>query len=66
MSAAGSQGLSELKQSIMNSEQSVTFAFCRISVDGIDCFATITYIPESTSGLRRGEQFCFDATVLHL
>ncbi|KAI0277018.1 hypothetical protein BGY98DRAFT_660204 [Russula aff. rugulosa BPL654] len=47
MSAAGSQGLSELKQSIMNSEQSVTFAFCRISVDGIDCFATITYIPEA-------------------
>jgi hypothetical protein len=31
--------------------------FCRISIDGIDCFATITYIPESTSGLRRGAQF---------
>ncbi|KAN0115567.1 hypothetical protein V8E52_006686 [Russula decolorans] len=53
MSAAGSQGLSELKQSIANLEQSVIFVFCRLSVDGIDCFATITYIPETTSGLRR-------------
>jgi len=53
LSAAGSQGLSELKESIANSEQSVIFAFCRLSIDGIDCFATITCIPENTSGLRR-------------
>ncbi|KAI0280658.1 hypothetical protein BGY98DRAFT_301279 [Russula aff. rugulosa BPL654] len=56
MSAAGSQGLSELKQSIMNSEQSVTFAFCRISVDGIDCFATITYIPKAHPACEEHER----------
>jgi hypothetical protein len=55
-SAAGSQGLTELKESIAKSEQSVFFAFCRICVDGTDCFATITYIPQGTSGLRRGAQ----------
>lgn len=54
LSAAGSQGLSELKQCISQSEQSVFFVFCRLSVDGDDCFATITYLPEGTSGLRRG------------
>ena len=54
LSAAGSYGLPELKQSIAQSEQSIFFAFLRIFVDGVSCFATITYIPEGTSGLRRG------------
>jgi hypothetical protein len=52
--AAGSHGLPELKQCIEQSEQSIFFAFLRIFVDGMSCFATITYIPEGTSGLRRG------------
>lgn len=51
--AAGSHGLPELKQCIAQSEQSIFFAFMRILVDSISCFATITYIPEGTSGLRR-------------
>lgn len=51
--AAGSHGLPELKQCIAQSEQSIFFAFLRIFVDSISCFATITYIPEGTSGLRR-------------
>jgi len=54
LSAAGSQGLSELRQCIAQSEQTVFFAFCRITVDGDSGFATITYIPEGTSGLRKG------------
>ena len=52
--AAGSHGLPELKQCIAQSEQSIFFAFLRIFVDSISCFATITYIPEGTSSLRRG------------
>ena len=54
LSAAGSKGLPELQQCISQSEQSVFFVFCRIFVDGVNCFATITYLPEGTSGLRRG------------
>jgi hypothetical protein len=52
--AAGSHGLPELKQCIAQSEQSIFFAFLRVFVDGVSCFTTITYIPEGTSGLRRG------------
>lgn len=63
LSAAGSQGLSELKQCISQSEQSVFFVFCRISVDGANCFATITYLPEGTSGLRRARTSMASRTV---
>jgi hypothetical protein len=52
--AAGSQGLPELKRYILESEQSVFFAFCRLSINGDTCFATITYVPDGTSGLRKG------------
>ncbi|KAH9045999.1 hypothetical protein EDB84DRAFT_748482 [Lactarius hengduanensis] len=35
------------------SEQSIFFAFLRVFVDSVTCFATITYIPEGTYGLRK-------------
>ncbi|KAH9981960.1 hypothetical protein BJV74DRAFT_852809 [Russula compacta] len=63
LSAAGSQGLSELKQYIAQSEQSVFFVFCRLSVDDASYFATITYIPEGTSGLRRARTSMASRTV---
>ena len=55
--AAGSHGLPELKQCIAQSEQSIFFAFLRVFVDGMSCFATITYIPEGTSAIRKGAHF---------
>ncbi|KAF8273133.1 hypothetical protein EI94DRAFT_1795510 [Lactarius quietus] len=61
--AAGSHGLPELKQCIAQSEQSIFFAFLRIFVDGMSCFATITYIPEGTSGLRRARTSVAGRTV---
>ncbi|KAI0272617.1 hypothetical protein BC834DRAFT_857554 [Gloeopeniophorella convolvens] len=61
--AAGSQGLSELKQHMAQSEQSVFFAFVRVPVDAISHFATITYIPESTSGLRKARTSVASRTV---
>ncbi|KAH9074789.1 hypothetical protein EDB83DRAFT_1870110 [Lactarius deliciosus] len=61
--AAGSQGLPELKQFIAQSEQSIFFAFLRVFVDGVTCFATITYIPEGTSGLRRARTSVAGRTV---
>ncbi|KAH9962613.1 hypothetical protein BC827DRAFT_201568 [Russula dissimulans] len=63
LSAAGSQGLPELRQCISQSEQTVFFAFCRIPADRDSCFATITYIPEGTSGLRKARTSMASRTV---
>ncbi|KAI9511408.1 hypothetical protein F5148DRAFT_1373836 [Russula earlei] len=63
LSAAGSQGLSELKQYIAQSEQSVFLAFCRIPLDNASSFATITYIPEGTSSLRKARTAMSSRTV---
>ncbi|KAI0295362.1 hypothetical protein B0F90DRAFT_1751124 [Multifurca ochricompacta] len=61
--AAGSQGLTELKQRIAQSAHSVFFAFCRLSVNETSRFATITYIPEGTSGLRKARSSAASRTV---
>ncbi|KAI0247898.1 hypothetical protein BJV78DRAFT_1241581 [Lactifluus subvellereus] len=61
--AAGSQGVPELKQYISESEQSVFFAFCRLSINGDSCFATITYVPDGTSGLRKARTTMASRTV---
>ncbi|KAI0289588.1 hypothetical protein BC826DRAFT_1031158 [Russula brevipes] len=63
LSAAGSHGLPELKRCIAQSEQSVFFAFCRLSFDGASYFATITYIPEGTSSLRKARTSMASRTV---
>ncbi|KAH9965604.1 hypothetical protein BGW80DRAFT_1343916 [Lactifluus volemus] len=63
LSAAGSQGLSELKRHISESEQSVFLAFCRLAIDGDSCFATITYVPDGTSGLRKARTSMASRTV---
>lgn len=61
--AAGSQGLPELKKCVAQSEQSIFFAFLRLFVDGVSCFATVTHIPEGTSGLRKARTSVATRTV---
>ena len=51
MFAAGARGITELRQNV--SEDNVYFAFIRESVDDARFYATIAYIPEGVSGLRR-------------
>ncbi|VDB88600.1 unnamed protein product [Peniophora sp. CBMAI 1063] len=49
--AAGSGGITELRHNV--SEDNVYFSFIRESVDNVRFYATIAYIPEGVSGLRR-------------
>ncbi|KZV59899.1 hypothetical protein PENSPDRAFT_659868 [Peniophora sp. CONT] len=59
--AAGSRGISELRQNV--TEDNVYFAFFRESVDNVRYYATVAYIPEAVSGLRRTRALATARTV---